>query len=257
MVEQAYLIRYGVMAHVGRFWYALGDHTPFERGQLVVIHTERGTELGEVLTRLQTAGAQPGQRDNPGDRVEGGDFSARSGHRPTAEIVRLPTADEIARFEIGGQGQTSHFEFCQRILRQFDWPGEIIDVEALLDDRTLILHYLGPREFDLAQVRAWFRTAHDLDVIFEPAGSDESGPTAGDASALPQGHGCGASGCGNGGCGSGAAAGDSAAGAVAHGCGISPHSGCSSCGIMRMMTERNQRNGHDATSAYLAAAAKS
>lgn len=251
VVEETYLVRYGVMAHVGRFSGPLDGAAPFERGQFVVIETERGVELGEVLTVVETTGVPPARQGSDDSRLEGNDPSACSPRRSSAEILRSATADEVARIELGARDRATHFDLCQRALQQFDWPWELIDVEPLLDDRTLVLHYLGPHELDSAPVRAWFRTAHDFDVIFEPVGNDEPGYTSSDAPGSASGHGCGASGCGHGGCGSGVDAADASAGSSAQGCGTSAHSGCSSCGIMRMMTERSQRNGyHQASSPH-------
>ena len=54
-----YLVRYGLMGHVGRF--SLDPETDQEpqRGHTVVIRTDRGLELGEVLARLA---ASPSRR---------------------------------------------------------------------------------------------------------------------------------------------------------------------------------------------------
>ena len=65
MGEHSYLIRYGVMSHVGRFSALPARDTSLERGQLVVIQTDRGVELGEVLIALdgQSAPARDGLED--------------------------------------------------------------------------------------------------------------------------------------------------------------------------------------------------
>ncbi len=55
MVEQTYLVRYGVMGYVGRFFGSHGCDAPLRRGQFVVIETERGTELGEVLAVVEAS----------------------------------------------------------------------------------------------------------------------------------------------------------------------------------------------------------
>jgi hypothetical protein len=47
-----YLIRYGAMGHVARFRATPHPGGPFHRGQAVVIQSNRGIELGEVLIRL-------------------------------------------------------------------------------------------------------------------------------------------------------------------------------------------------------------
>ncbi len=247
MVEHTYLVRYGVMGYVGRFSGSLDCAAPFQRGQFVVIETERGVELGEVLAVVEASSNRAQRAGSEWDEPDDRDDSDRSSQRTRPEILRLATADEIVRLQPGVQERNGRFQLCQRVLQQFNWPWELIDVETLLDDHTLVLHYLGPHQLDAAALRAWFRTAHDLDVLFEPAGTDDSNQATNRAAGGTNGHGCGASGCGHGGCGNGVDAGDSSAESSAashvHGCGTSTHSGCSSCGIMRAMTERNQSKG--------------
>src|SRR4051812_42126306 len=66
----AYLVRYGLMGHVGRF--ALdpdGDEVP-RRGQSVVIRTDRGLELGEVLTHLAAPPPRTPAKETSGGRGE-------------------------------------------------------------------------------------------------------------------------------------------------------------------------------------------
>jgi len=247
LLDRTYLVRYGVMAHVGRFSGSLGDGTPFQRGQFVVIETERGVEVGEVLTMVGTYDAATQHRVTEQDAAAGGDGFHDLPENARPVVLRLATDDEIARTRPQVQAQSRHFQLCQGVLTQFHWDWELIDVEPLLDDHTLVLHYLGPPELDAAELRAWFRTAHDLDVHFEPAGGDSSGQTTRPAADLASGHGCGASGCGHGGCGSGADAGNRSvqpeAGSPTRACGTSTHSGCSSCGIMRTLAERYERKG--------------
>jgi hypothetical protein len=248
VLAQTYLIRYGVMGYVGRFSGPLDCEAPFQRGQFVVIETERGIELGEVLTLVEAAGIHAARTGGDKGGVEVDGDSGASPQRPGSEILRLATALEIARVHPEAQERTGHFHLCERVLQQNEWPWELIDVETLLDGRTLVLHYLGPHELDAAALRARFRTAYDLDVLFEPAGDDESNQATSGAVDGASGHGCGASGCGNGGCGgngvdAGASAEREGAASSAHGCGTASHSGCSSCGIMRAMSERNRREG--------------
>ncbi len=242
MIQQTYLVRYGVMGYVGRFCSSLDCGAPFQRGQFVVVESDRGVELGEVLAMVEASGATARRPRNGGGELHGVDDSQPSPQRPPLAVLRLATADEIARIRSGEDAQLGRFQLCQRLLQQFDWPWELIDVETLLDDHTLVLHYLGPHELDAAELRAWFRAAHDIEVLFEPAGMDESSQTTSSAAGGMNGHGCGASGCGHGGCGSGGDAGESSVGSSsassAHGCGTSTHSGCSSCGIMRAMSAR-------------------
>src|SRR5689334_4021166 len=46
-MQESYIVRYGQMRYLGEF-QGLADHV-HPRGQRVVVRTDRGTELGEVL----------------------------------------------------------------------------------------------------------------------------------------------------------------------------------------------------------------
>ena len=50
-MELSYLIRYGLWHQVGRF---ASDSPDLERGQTVVVRSHRGTELGEVLIKIES-----------------------------------------------------------------------------------------------------------------------------------------------------------------------------------------------------------
>jgi cell fate regulator YaaT (PSP1 superfamily) len=195
-MASCYLIRYGLMGRVGRFWSETDDHV---RGEAVVIRSHRGTELGEVLVA-----APPSPEIAPALPA-------------SARILRAAGPDDLERARLAESDRAARFETCRRVFRDDVWPLELIDVEPLLDDRRTVLHYLGPHRLDTAGLLAAFRSACDLDVMLEPVGRDivdEEEPHADEA------HGCG-DGCGTGGgCGEG-------------GCGS--HGGCSDCGVKRLL----------------------
>jgi hypothetical protein len=224
--EHAYLIRYGVMGHVARFRASPECGGSLARGQAVVIQTDRGIELGEVLVRLDEPTASP-------------PIGRQSVLRPAdlTDLDRSRRAESI---------RADRFALCQRVLREGEWPWELIDVEPMLDDRATVLHYLGPHQLDAATVRARFRMTCDFDVVLDPVGIDAEAEDGVWDDDLHEDHdrgGCGS--CGSGGCGSRPERepdeGEMAAGAEpgAAGCGTAPHSGCASCGISRLLAARD------------------
>src|SRR5262249_14431416 len=78
-MAQAYVVRYGRMRFLGDFTGLPGQDHP--RGQAVVVRSDRGTELGEVLCPMTGQNAR---------------FLADPVH---GEILRLPTADDRAQEE--------------------------------------------------------------------------------------------------------------------------------------------------------------
>ncbi len=248
MGQQSYLIRYGLMSHVGRFSAQPVRDSRLERGQLVVLQTDRGVELGEVLIAVDTqtpdGGHAPATDPSPPGVENPGHADVVSSQR----VLRLASADDLSRRRRGEESRPGHFSLCQRILRDGNWPWPLIDVEPMLDGRSTVLYYLGPHQVDTATLRARFRVECDIDVVLEPVGtdSDEHEHDDDDAATAGIGGGCGSCDCGEGGgCGSAARAAapghDHPPAPAASGCAPQAHSGCSSCGIGRLLTQRAGR----------------
>jgi hypothetical protein len=193
------------MGYVGRFRASpeCDRGGPLRRGQAVVIRTDRGVELGEVLIPLDEDGAA---------RVPADD----------RQVIRPAGPEDLDRARRAEDDRTERFATCRRVLEDEGWPWDLVDVEPLLEDGVTVIQYLGPHDLDVAAIRARFRMTCDLDVVLESVGVVE-----------PVGGGCGSGGCGSGGCGPVAAP-----TAGSGGCGSSPHSGCASCGLSRMAAGR-------------------
>jgi len=187
MEESGYLVRFGLMRHVGLF---LADSAAYARGQGVIVRTHRGTELGEVLLgRPGAAGAT------------------------TAPILRPAAPDDLARARRLAEGRPDQLAACEQALRGGDWPLVVLDVEPLLDGDRTVLHYLGPHRLDVDRLGPILCAACGLHVILEAAGIDPAdGPDDDPAEA----HGCGQ--CSHNGHGSGPAA--SPACGTCSGCGV-------------------------------------
>ena len=204
----------------GRFRASPDGIGPLERGQSVVIQTDRGVELGEVLIPLDEVG---------GSRVG-----------EQQRVLRAAGQEDLDRSRRAEASRPDRFATCRRVLDEEGWPWDLIDVEPLLDDGVTVLQYLGPHHLDAADIRARFRMAFGLDVVLEPVGADE------EEAAEPVGGGCGSGGCGSGGgCGDGGCSSkaepEAGAAASGSGCGSSPHGGCASCGLSELAAARRQQ----------------
>jgi len=198
-MERSYLIRYGLMGLVGRF--SAGPDSAHERGQVVVIRSHRGTELGEILTE-DTSRAL-----------------ANSSPADAAFILRAAGPDDHERARRADRERDDRYAACRRVFENGVWPLDLVDVEPLLDDRRTVLHYLGPHRLDVTGILAAFRNICDLDVMLQPVGRDVPDDELTDTESTDDGgQGCGES-CGSGGCGSSAG-------------------GCSDCGVKKLLTSR-------------------
>ena len=261
--ERAYLVRYGLAGHVGRFSsdFESSHEALIERGQSVVVLTDRGLELGEVLVApgglsppSEHAG-RPGRGEAAGCSVPAAD--AELTHDPDGPRLLRPAApadlENARRSELL---RSERFQLCQRILGDGSWTLDLIDVEPLLDQNTTVLHVLGSLDSNLAALRAKFRSRSGFDVLFEPAGTSSglvpvnaarSEPASSIQEPVPR---CGDCGCQEGGCGKAHAAGKAFAAAVAMpkndspaSCGASTsHSGCASCGVSKWLGDKRQKH---------------
>ena len=259
--DPAYLVRYGLMGHVGRFALDLDrcHEAAIERGQAVVVLTDRGVELGEVLV---ASGHSSLPRDHAGESWDG-TAPGSSPHTADADLNHDPDRPRLLRLAAPADLEDARrsealraerFTLCQRILGDGGWTIDLIDVEPLLDQNTTVLHVLGSLNVNLAALRAEFRSRSDFDVLFEPAGSS-SGLARG--TALESGHSpsipepiqrCGNCDCSHGGCGATATTRKASTAAVATpengspaSCGVSSsHSGCASCGVSKWVADKRR-----------------
>ncbi len=259
--DPAYLVRYGLMGHVGRFPLDLGRRleAQIERGQAVVILTDRGVELGEVLVAPvlssppSDAAGEAGDGNSPGTSIRAGD-AVRDLDPDRPRLLRPAAPADLEAARRSQALRAERFTLCQRILGDGGWSIDLIDVEPLLDQKTTVLHVLGSLEHDMASLRAEFRSRSDFDVLLEPAGSSPG--LAREPTGAPE-HfpavqepvrRCGDCDCSAGGCGAAASASKLSTASIAAPKNDSPgscqvsssHSGCASCGVSKWVAHKRR-----------------
>jgi cell fate regulator YaaT (PSP1 superfamily) len=169
------LVRYGAISEVARF--ANPQCLALARGDVVVVSTHRGPELGTVLEELRLS-QEPASADAP--RPE-----------PSGEILR--PASEADRQQLAQMRAAAAAEFGEWERRIAEWrlDLQLVDLEWTLDRSRLILYVLNDRGPECAKL-ALQAAAGGWGVIdVQPVSSE--GPVAKET-----GHGgCGTCGCHN------------------------------------------------------------
>lgn len=167
---QRYLIRYGSLGWVGRFGTVDGVECRFR--DRVVVQTNRGREIGEVLS-------------DPDDRASAGT------EKPIGEVLRVASADELHQYSSRSSRILDRvIDQSRAVLTEKDLPVEVVDGEILFDGESAVLYFLGESHPDAGPLVTDVAQQHDLErielcpVIDPPA----------------SGGGCGKPGCGGGGC---------------------------------------------------------
>lgn len=139
----SHLVRIGVMGNVGRF--AAVDGVQYPRGARVIVRTERGLEIGEVLA-LPDREAGPATSDGP--------------------ILRGMTIEDhllAARLE---KNRDAAFEACQSRLMEQGLSAVLLDVEHLFDGQTLVFHFLGETPLEVESMTAELAEVYDASAQF-------------------------------------------------------------------------------------------
>lgn len=182
MTDLEYLVGHGRRGGFGRFRADAGPVWP--RGQHVVIETDRGLEMGQVLRP-----AGPLARLVPGEQV--------------GRLLRPASAEDLRRGrELEGRGLEVLHRAAQ-LNERLGLPLEILDVEMLLDGERAALHFLSWEPCDLRPLVSTLSRQTELRILLEdltrtdlPSHEEEGCGSCGSG-------GCGSGGCGSGGCGSG------------------------------------------------------
>ncbi|WZO96025.1 regulatory iron-sulfur-containing complex subunit RicT [Isosphaeraceae bacterium EP7] len=131
-MANTYVVRYGQMRVLGEFHGVEGQEHP--RGQQVVIETDRGTELGEVLCPAT-------------------DRTAFFLQNPIAgQVSRAATEGDLAASRRLLEVQARAMETGREMIAQARLQMDLVDVEAILGGERLVFYYLAEKRVDFREL---------------------------------------------------------------------------------------------------------
>lgn len=187
-----FLVRYGVAGFLGRFQIAdLAGATEgciIPRGARVLIRSERGLEIGEVLRAVDSDFVLPAVPVVPG------------------ELIRLATpADNDRQAAVAATCHGALVE-AEALAAAWHLPLTILDVEGLFDPPAYILHVVRYAGVELQPFVSALAERLAVPIQVQDLTADEALSTEAGCGSCGSGCGsCGSGGCSTGGCGSGCA----------------------------------------------------
>lgn len=144
-----YLVRYGALGHVGRVGSI--NRVPCRRGDRVVVNTDRGVELAELLEAPKDGAGRSSQE------------------RPTAELLRVATDDDRQQEVDLGDLHEEVLKASEELISQRGLSIAAVDAEQLFDGQTIIVYYLGESTEKLGPVAVELsKTLENRRVQFQP-----------------------------------------------------------------------------------------
>ncbi|MDP6439699.1 MAG: regulatory iron-sulfur-containing complex subunit RicT [Candidatus Brocadiia bacterium] len=123
-------VRYGAMDSVAYF-----DAPPegLREGDGVIIRTDRGLEWGETVSQMR-------QRD---------DDAESRGPEMLGQIMRKATEKDSRRQEeIAGSLEKEEFQYCEKLIAQYELPMKLVKVEHLFGGNKMIFFFLAEGRVD-------------------------------------------------------------------------------------------------------------
>src|SRR6516165_4454799 len=127
-MSNTFVVRHGQMRLLGEYSGLPGQDHP--RGQQVIVRSDRGTELGEVLCPATERTAR--FLENP---VRG-------------EIVRAASAEDLATQEGLAEFRNVGFASCREFIAKRRLQMDLVDVEVIFGRERMIFYYLAEKRVD-------------------------------------------------------------------------------------------------------------
>ncbi|MEI7837894.1 MAG: regulatory iron-sulfur-containing complex subunit RicT, partial [Planctomycetota bacterium] len=141
------IVRYGQMRHIGVCRHNL--KTPPRPGQKVVVRTDRGVELGEVVSCVCGGGACGFGVISSGelDTFVKGNGAEYPFHRD-GKIMRLANTQDIIDDRHLRNSGIEERAFCRQLVKQMNLPMRIVSVDHLLGGERIIFYFTSEARVD-------------------------------------------------------------------------------------------------------------
>jgi len=132
-MELRYIVRYGLSRHVAEF--GVRGRAEYGRGAQVVVKSDRGHEVGEVLCAAS-------------ERTR--EYLGTSDLR--GSIVRELNDQDRRRVEELRQLEPVEFQGCRELIAEHRLAMQLVDVEHLLGDERLVFYYVSEARVDFREL---------------------------------------------------------------------------------------------------------
>jgi len=123
-----YIVRHGAMRFLGE--YEAGEETTYCRGDQVVVRSDRGLEVGQVLCE-----ANPRAVDLIKEATRG-------------PIVRLLAPEDWQQLEGLRESERQELDTCCRIIQERQLQMELVDVEHVFGGERIVFYFLAEKRVD-------------------------------------------------------------------------------------------------------------
>lgn len=129
---QKFIVRYGLMKNLSAM--TSRGHFEYQRGNEVIVRTDRGLEVGLVLCKVT---------NDQHDMLDAA---------PSGQIVRGVTEDDIIEMNHIDASRTKKFEICRRCINDLGLEMKLIDIEQVFGGERIVVYYLAENRVDFREL---------------------------------------------------------------------------------------------------------
>ena len=150
--RKSVVVRYGLMRQIGEFRHNQAQYLP--KGGKVVVRTERGVELGEVLTNIKNNNSTHDEIST-GLCVDGSEldkFIKNCGSnypfRRNGRVLRIANQQDLVDFRHLKGSANEEAKYARDQIKQRKLPMKLISVEHLLGGGRIVFHFTAESRVD-------------------------------------------------------------------------------------------------------------
>ncbi len=127
-----YIVRYGVTRYLGVFSAPAGQS--FYRGIRVIVRSDRGLEVGDVL--IEASAEAVGRLVDP----------------PSGQILRVMSAEDALEMVRIEKHAREELDICQRYIDKLQLQMQLVDVERIFGGERIVIYYLADNRVDFREL---------------------------------------------------------------------------------------------------------
>lgn len=127
-----YVVRYGLLRNLGVM--ASRAESEYRRGMQVIVRTDRGLEVGQVLCAVV---------DDALSDLDG---------NPSGQVVREVLPDDINEINRLDNSRADKLSACQRHIDKLGLAMKLIDIEQLFGRERIVVYYLAEERVDFREL---------------------------------------------------------------------------------------------------------
>jgi cell fate regulator YaaT (PSP1 superfamily) len=132
LMVSSYIVRHGAMRFLGEF--TAGEDQTYPRDARVLVRSERGLEVGQVLCATNPRALE---------------LLAEPTH---GQIVRPLQADDHVEIDRLRQAEVREFDACRGFIQQRSLQMELVDVEHIFGGERIVFYFLAEKRVDFREL---------------------------------------------------------------------------------------------------------